>query len=586
MKPKSSFIPEKHEISLLNERIQAPLEDFQRFDELPISGKTIDGLVKNHFIEPTEIQRKAIPKSLMGLDTLAFAQTGSGKTLSFLIPLLEKLYREKWTKRDGLGALVITPTRELAIQIFEVLCKIGVNHHFSAGLVIGGKNLKQESSSICSMNILVATPGRLLQHLDQSPDFDYSNLQILVLDEADRILDLGFSKTVNAIMEFLPKSRQTLLFSATSSENVSSLAKSTLRSPITVSTYSDNISKPPSSLKEFYIQVNPEQKTEKLFSFLKTHVKSKAIVFLSSCKQVRFFYEVFCKLQPGIVLLSLHGKQKQHQRMDNYDSFCKKESAILFSTDIAARGLDFPSIDWVVHLDCPEDIETYIHRAGRTARNNSIGSSLLFLSQDELFFIEKLAERQIIVKSMRKDDPSTRKNWNITSKLSTIVSQSTELKYLAQKAIVSYLRARYLLRNQNNFSFQKFPVDSFAHSYGLIHPPVVNFGKASSSKNTPYLNNTQPRFSDGESDDELLKVKKVDQKVALKVHGHSLKYANFIPQKVNYNSSDEDSPLEESKNFLDAEYEKIKTRDIEDRKRVKTAKKENKLKKRRTEQYS
>ena len=178
----------------------------------------------NNFIKTTEIQKQSLKYSLEGKDVLGAAKTGSGKTLAFIIPVLERLHKEKWTSFDGLGALIVSPTRELALQIFKVLRDVGKKHSFSAGLLIGGKNLKQEQERVSKMNILVATPGRLLQHMDQTPEFNCLNLQILVLDEADRILDSGFEKSLNAIIENLPP-RQTLLFSATQTKAVKDLAR-------------------------------------------------------------------------------------------------------------------------------------------------------------------------------------------------------------------------------------------------------------------------------------------------------------------------------------------------------------------------
>ncbi|KAL8853976.1 MAG: hypothetical protein Q9198_010946, partial [Flavoplaca austrocitrina] len=166
-----------------------------------------------------------------GSDILGAAKTGSGKTLAFLVPVLENLYRKRWTEFDGLGALILSPTRELAIQIFEVLRKIGRYHTFSAGLVIGGKSLQEERERLGRMNILVCTPGRMLQHMDQTAAFEIDHLQMLVLDEADRILDMGFQSTVDAIVEHLPKKRQTFLFSATQTKKVADLARLSLRDP-------------------------------------------------------------------------------------------------------------------------------------------------------------------------------------------------------------------------------------------------------------------------------------------------------------------------------------------------------------------
>lgn len=292
--------------------------------------------------------------------------------------MLEKLYHAQWTNYDGLGALIIAPTRELAMQIFDVLRKIGRYHDFSAGLVIGGKSLKEEAERIDRMNILVCTPGRMLQHLDQRFGFNVDDLQILVLDEADRIMDMGFQSAVDGLVEHLPKDRQTLLFSATQSKKVSDLARLSLKDPEYVAVHEAADTATPTALQQHYIVTPLPEKLDTLFGFIKESLKTKIIVFLSSGKQVRFVYETFRQLQPGIPLLHMHGRQKQAARMQVTQRFTSSKHACLFATDVVARGVDFPAVDWVVQLDCPEDVDTYIHRVGRTARYQSKGRAVLF----------------------------------------------------------------------------------------------------------------------------------------------------------------------------------------------------------------
>ena len=174
----------------------------------------------NNYSEPTRVQRESIALSLRGLDVLGAAKTGSGKTLAFVIPVLERLFCEQWTRLDGLGALIITPTRELALQIFETFRKVGSHHDFSAGLIIGGKDYHFEKKLLNQCNIMICTPGRLLQHMDENHLLDCTTLKILVIDEADRCLDMGFKQQMNGILENLPPFRQTLLFSATQTKYV------------------------------------------------------------------------------------------------------------------------------------------------------------------------------------------------------------------------------------------------------------------------------------------------------------------------------------------------------------------------------
>lgn len=496
------------------------LQDVTKFSQLPISQRSKLGLEGAHFVELTDIQQKAVPVALAGRDVLGAAKTGSGKTLAFLVPLLEKLYRESWSPLDGLGALVLAPTRELALQTFEVLRRIGKFHTLSAGLIIGGKDLETERSAIGRMNILVATPGRLLQHLDQTLDFDWSNLQMLVLDEADRILDLGFARTMDAILAALPKHRQTLLFSATQTDSVASLARLSLHDPVVLGNHADQTNATPDRLDQVFLTCPLEEKLDRLYSFIKGHLKKKMIVFFSSCKEVRFVYEALCRLQPGVPLLHLHGRQKQPRRVEIFQDFCRKPHAILFATDVAARGLDFPAVDWVVQADCPEDVETYIHRVGRTARLNEEGKGLLFLlPSEQKAMLELLQQRKIPIKSLYPEErPLPPAKRSIGSQLQALCSQDPEIKYLAQKAIVSYVRSVHLNGNKNIFNVAQLPIDKFAASLGLAGAPKLRFVAKSLGKNVSReaLRAAAAPSSSSDDDDIEDKGKDKDVKEAVK----------------------------------------------------------------------
>ncbi|KAJ2177776.1 ATP-dependent RNA helicase dbp4 [Coemansia sp. RSA 551] len=458
--------------------------DIKLFSELPISEKTQQGLAAAHYLEMTEIQHKALPYALARRDVLGAAKTGSGKTLAFLVPILESLYRRQWTQMDGLGALVISPTRELAMQIFEVLCKIGRHHNFSAGLVIGGKRVEEEKEILAKMNILVCTPGRLLQHMDETAGFDCYNLQVLVLDEADRILDMGFKKTMNAIIENLPKQRQTLLFSATQTKSVKDLARLSLERPEYVGVHETQKYSTPAKLSQHYMVMDLPQKLDMLYSFIKTHLSSKSIVFLSSGKQVRFVYEAFCKIKPGVSLLHLHGKQKQMRRTEIFDRFKRVTKAVLFCTDVAARGLDFPAVDWVVQVDCPEDCDTYLHRVGRTARYEASGKGLLFLLPSEAPEMTRLlGEKGIPIKEI---SPKSNKVMTVAKQLQHFCFQDPEIKYLGQRAFVTYVRSVFLQRNKSVFKVDELPLDAYSESLGLPGAPQIKFVQGSAGKNKSY----------------------------------------------------------------------------------------------------
>lgn len=443
-----------------------------KFTDLPLSQKTLKGLAENDFIELTDIQRQSIGLALRGNDILGAAKTGSGKTLAFLIPVLEALYCKQWTRLDGVGALVITPTRELAYQIYETLRKIGHYHDISAGLIIGGKDLRFERKRMDQCNIIICTPGRLLQHMDENPLFDCVNMQILVLDEADRCLDMGFEETMNSIIENLPPKRQTLLFSATQTKSVRDLARLSLKDPMYISVHEHATHTTPEGLQQSYIVCELEDKMAMIWSFVKNHLKHKVIVFFSSCKQVKYTYEAFCRLRPGISLLALYGTLHQLRRMEIYEAFCKKQHAVLFATDIAARGLDFPAVNWVVQMDCPEDVNAYIHRAGRTARFQRGGESLLVLLPSEENIVDKLRERKIPI-NMIQINPN--KLHSPQRKLEALLARDVSLKETAQRAFVAYVKSIFLMKDKEVFNVHALNTDAYARSLGLAIPPRIRF---------------------------------------------------------------------------------------------------------------
>ncbi|XP_072760628.1 probable ATP-dependent RNA helicase DDX10 [Anoplolepis gracilipes] len=443
-----------------------------KFSDLPLSKLTLKGLSENNYVDMTDIQRQSIGLALQGNDILGAAKTGSGKTLAFLIPVLEILYCKQWSRLDGLGALIITPTRELAYQIYETLRKVGHYHDISAGLIIGGKDLKFEKKRMNQCNIMICTPGRLLQHMDENPLFDCVNMQVLVLDEADRCLDMGFEKTMNCIIENLPPKRQTLLFSATQTKSVKDLARLSLKDPLYVSVHEYSTHTTPESLQQNYIVCSLEDKIAMLWSFIRNHLKQKIIVFFSSCKQVKYMYEAFCRLRPGVSLLALYGTLHQLKRMSIYETFCKKQYAVLFATDIASRGLDFPAVNWVLQMDCPEDTNAYIHRAGRTARFQSGGESLLVLLPSEEGMVEKLKQRKIPI-NMIKINPN--KLQSPHRKLEALLARDVALKETAQRAFIAYIKSVFLMKDKEVFNVHTLDTDAYAKSLGLAIPPRIRF---------------------------------------------------------------------------------------------------------------
>ncbi|KXS97415.1 hypothetical protein AC578_8830 [Pseudocercospora eumusae] len=475
---------------------------YSSFTELPLSAPTKAGLKKAHFSTLTDIQAKAIPLALKGKDILGAAKTGSGKTLAFLIPVLENLYRTQCIGGDaGLGALIITPTRELAIQIFDVLRLVGgQGHFFAAGLVIGGKHLREEQDALPRMNIVVCTPGRILQHLSETATFNVDSLQMLVLDEADRVLDMGFKQTLDAIIEYLPKQRQTMLFSATQSKRVSDLARLSLQDPEYIAVHEAAQSATPKGLQQNYVITPLPEKLDALWSFIQSAKKSKIVVFFSTTKQVRFVYESFRHMQPGIPLLQLFGRQKQTTRLETTEKFSRAKYSCLFTTDVVARGIDFPAVDWVVQVDCPEDADTYIHRVGRTARYERDGRAVMFLDpSEEEGMLTRLEQKKVPIERI---NIRNKKKTSVKNQLQKQCFEYVQLKELGRKAFISYVKALHYQKDKEIFNLEKYQLEEYASSMGLPGAPRIKYLKADAEEARRKKNLSRKAMMLDDDDDE------------------------------------------------------------------------------------
>lgn len=317
-------------------------EEAQKFSELKLSDKTMKALVEDMKFETmTEIQRRGIPPLLAGRDVLGAAKTGSGKTLAFLIPAIEMLSALRFKPRNGTGVIVVSPTRELALQIFGVARELMAHHSQTYGIVIGGANRRAEAEKLAKgVNLIIATPGRLLDHLQNTQGFVFKNLKALVIDEADRILEIGFEDEMRQIVKILPKDeRQTMLFSATQTTKVEDLARISLRpGPLYINVDHQKEHSTVEGLEQGYVVCDSDKRFLLLFSFLKRNIKKKIIVFLSSCACVKYHAELLNYID--LPVLDLHGKQKQQKRTNTFFEFCNAKQGTLICTDVAARGLD------------------------------------------------------------------------------------------------------------------------------------------------------------------------------------------------------------------------------------------------------
>ncbi|XP_062257929.1 ATP-dependent RNA helicase DDX18 [Platichthys flesus] len=443
-----------------------------------VSDNTLRGVKEMSFEHMTEIQHKSIRPLLEGRDVLAAAKTGSGKTLAFLIPSIELIYKLKFMPRNGTGVVVLSPTRELAMQTYGVLKELMTFHVHTYGLVMGGSNRSAEAQRLVNgVNLLVATPGRLLDHLQNTPGFMYKNLQCLIIDEADRILEVGFEEELKQIIKLLPKKRQTMLFSATQTRKVEDLARISLKKePLWVGVDENKDNATVDGLEQGYVVCPSEKRFLLLFTFLKKNRKKKLMVFFSSCMSVKFHYELLNYID--LPVLAIHGKQKQTKRTTTFFQFCNADSGILLCTDVAARGLDIPEVDWIVQYDPPDDPTEYIHRVGRTARGiNGSGHALLILRPEELGFLRFLKQAKV---PLSEFEFSWTKISDIQSQLEKLIEKNYYLHKSAQEAYKSYVRAYDSHSLKQIYSVNTLNLPMVSASFGFKVPPYVDLNSSSS----------------------------------------------------------------------------------------------------------
>ncbi|KAK5049472.1 ATP-dependent RNA helicase [Exophiala bonariae] len=445
----------------------------QKFSELNLSEKTMKAIAEMKFETMTEIQQRGIPPLMAGRDVLGAAKTGSGKTLAFLIPAVEMLSALRFKPRNGTGVVVVSPTRELALQIFGVARDLMQFHSQTFGIVIGGANRSAEAEKLTKgVNLLIATPGRLLDHLQNTKGFIYKNTKALVIDEADRILEVGFEDEMRQIVKILPKEdRQTMLFSATQTTKVEDLARISLRpGPLYINVDHKKEHSTVEGLEQGYVICESDKRFLLLFSFLKRNLKKKVIVFMSSCNCVKYHSELLNYID--LPVLELHGNLKQQKRTNTFFEFCNATHGTLVCTDVAARGLDIPSVDWIVQFDPPDDPRDYIHRVGRTARgSNGKGRSLMFLQPNEVGFLSHLKEARVPV--VKFDFPA-KKLVNIQSQLEKLITQNYYLNKSAKDGYRSYLQAYASHSLRSVFDVNKLDLVKVAKSFGFATPPRVD----------------------------------------------------------------------------------------------------------------
>jgi ATP-dependent RNA helicase RhlE len=346
------------------------------FRGLNLHPSLLAGIKDLGFTRPTPIQADAIPPALEGRDVLACAMTGSGKTVAFLLPVLHKLIAKP---RGTTRALVLTPTRELAAQVLQELNDVAVHTPITAAAVYGGVGMgPQEHAFRAGVDVIVATPGRLLDHLRQ-PYAKLDRVEYLILDEADRMLDMGFLPDIRRVLTHLPRKRQTLFFSATMPDPILQLTRELLHHPATINL--ERKAAPAHGITQAVYPVPQELKSTLLHALLERGIMEEALVFTRTKHRANRLWEFLTKR--GVAAARIHGNRSQKQREDALDGFKDGRYRVLVATDIAARGIDVEALGHVVNFDVPVQSEDYIHRVGRTARAELTGEAFTFVSPGE-----------------------------------------------------------------------------------------------------------------------------------------------------------------------------------------------------------
>ena len=356
------------------------------FTTFGLSDPLVRGILATGYTAPTEIQSQAIPTAIKGRDVIGCAQTGTGKTAAFVLPILDRLSHEPVAKMRVIRALVLTPTRELALQIEKAIRGYGRFVDIKTLAVYGGVSIKDQLNTLKrGIDIVIATPGRLIDHMGRGT-IDLKHIEVLVLDEADRMLDMGFINDVKRIVSVLSRKRQTMLFSATISKEVKSLAAEMQKSPKMI-----QIGRPRNPIETITQHIYPVRKEQKMDLLIHMLGGSQMYSVLVFSRTKRGADKINRRLkQAGVVSVAIHSGRTQGQRLLAMDGFKRGKYQVMVATDIAARGINIEGISHVINFDVPAYAEDYVHRIGRTGRATALGDAITFVSYDEQKYLRKI----------------------------------------------------------------------------------------------------------------------------------------------------------------------------------------------------
>eukprot|EP01134_Creolimax_fragrantissima_P001820 CFRG1820T1 len=369
------------------------------------------------FERMSPVQAAVIPLFTTNKDVVVEAVTGSGKTLAFVLPIIEIIKkRTQSLRKHEVGALILLPTRELALQVSDVLSSFMPVINGTQLVAVGGSDAAEDLKRFkeSGAHVIVATPGRMEDLMGKSQVMNLKELEVLVLDEADRLLDMGFERSINNILKQLPKQRRTGLFSATQTQQLDQIIRAGLRNPVRVNVKVSTGTKAnkrslatPATLNNYFMVCEYEDKLSQLVAFMEAHVDEKMIIYMNTCACVDYFHllleGILRKRKTRIPLHPLHGKMVHKKRTMTFDAYKNCVGGALLCTDVAARGLDMPDIDWVIQMDPPQDPDAFVHRCGRTARQGRVGNALVFLAPHEDTYVEFMCKRTVPMREMKLD---------------------------------------------------------------------------------------------------------------------------------------------------------------------------------------
>jgi ATP-dependent RNA helicase RhlE len=417
-----------------------------RFNQYSFSPEVKNNLENLGFKRPTDIQFKAIPPIMKGEDVLAIAQTGTGKTAAFAIPIIDKLHRNKKNKTsEGIKAVVMVPTRELAIQITEVFQEIGKKTKVTSFCVFGGVEQGPQIAKLQEgIDILITTPGRMFDLVHQGYIY-LRDVETLILDEADHMLDLGFIKDIEDLIKYLPKNRQTLFFSATISPRIKKLAYSLVTRAIRIQiSPKDPVAKNVDHSVGF---IKMDDKRFFLERFIKDNSESKILVFVRTKVRAERVFKAMQRVD--VISQTIHGDKEQKDRLTALKEFKEGNVKVLIATDVSARGIDIPNVDYVVNYDLPDVDENYVHRVGRTGRGVQKGVAISFCSEEEKMMLNEIEEylgKKITVMEISKDDYSTTIDFSedYSKSLKELMQEADDFELEIKKA-----KAKKIKKKQN-----------------------------------------------------------------------------------------------------------------------------------------